>query len=198
MFTGIIESQAVLTGRKVFKRGARLTFQVLGRRTRFRRGESVALDGVCLTLTNFRGKNFSADLISETIKATTLGKLSPGVRVNFERSLRAGDRVGGHWVTGHVDGMGRIQKMERRGRGLRLKIKAPADIMRFLVSKGSIAVDGISFTLQKVGRRSFVLGVTPHTYRTTSLQFKRTGSAVNLEIDLFARLVRRFLSNKRR
>ena len=158
----------------------------------------MAIDGVCLTVTNSRGKNFSADLIHETLKVTTLGKLLPGMRVNFERSLRAGDRVGGHWVMGHVDGMGRIQKIERRGTGFGLKIKAPADIMPFLVSKGSIAVDGASFTLQKIGRRSFVLGVTPHSYRTTSLQFKRTGNAVNLEIDLFARLVRRFLSGKRR
>lgn len=198
MFTGIIESQAVLTGRKVSRRGAQLTFQVLGRGGRLRRGESVAVNGACLTVTGSRGKNFSADLISETLKATTLGKLSKGERVNFERSLRSGDRLGGHWVTGHVDGVGWIQKMERRGLGLRLKIKAPADIMPFLVAKGSIAVDGVSFTLQEIGRQSFILGVTPHTYRTTTLQFKRITSPVNLEIDLFARLVRRFLSRKRR
>lgn len=194
MFTGIIESQAVLCEKKKFQHQFRLTFEVLGGSSRFRNGESVAVDGVCLTVSAFRRRKFSSEVIPETLRATTLGKLRRGERVNLERSLRVGDPLGGHWVSGHVDGIGFISTLERRKENFRLQIEAPADIIRRLVCKGSIAIDGISFTLQEVRTRSFIVGVIPHTYRMTTLPWKRVGDPVNLEVDLFARLTQHFLS----
>lgn len=193
MFTGIIGAQAVLEKKEKLRQGSRLTFRVLGKSFRFRRGESVAVDGVCLTVSSPRGKKFRADLIPETLRSTTLARLAPGDRVNVERALRVGEALGGHWVTGHVEGVGVIQKMERQGESFRLQIKAPADIIRRLVLKGSVAVDGISFTLQEVRARYFVVGVIPHTFRATTLQGKGAGDSVNLETDLLAKWVEHFL-----
>lgn len=194
MFTGIIQSQAVLREKKKSRNQLRLTFEVLGRNSSLHRGESVAVDGVCVTVSSFRGKKFSADLIPETLRSATLGNLSRGERVNVERSLRLGDAVGGHWVTGHVDAVGFIRKIKRRQASFRLQIEAPADIIRRLVKKGSVAIDGISFTVQEIGKRSFEVGVIPETLRKTTLQWKRVGGRVNLEVDYFAKLVQHFLS----
>lgn len=198
MFTGIIESQAVLRQKKKTGRGLRLTFEVLRRSRPFILGESVAVDGTCLSVAAFRARKFSADVIPETLRSTTLGGLSIGARVNVERSLRMGDTVGGHWVSGHVDGVGVIRKMEQEGGSRRLCIGAEAAILRCLVPKGSIAIDGISFTVQEIGPRDFTVGVTPHTYRATTLSAKRVGGRVNLEVDLFAKLVERFLSQAKK
>ncbi|MBI2166885.1 MAG: riboflavin synthase [Candidatus Omnitrophica bacterium] len=194
MFTGIVESRAVLREVKKFNTGSRLAFEWIGRKPRFRIGESIAVDGACLTVTRFQGRRFWVDVIPETLRSTTLGRLAPGREVNVERSLRLGDPVGGHWVTGHVDGVGLIRKFERRGTNFSLQIKASPDIIRPLVEKGSVAVDGISFTLQEVRRRYFVVGVIPQTYRVTTLKGKGAGDPVNLETDLFAKLVLKFLS----
>lgn len=198
MFTGIITSQAVLREKKSGKNGTRLTFEALGRTPPFRLGQSVAVDGVCVTVAAFRGKRFSVDLIEETLRLTTLGPLSVGERVNLERALCVGDELGGHWVTGHVEGMGTIQKIERRGEGLRLEIAAPPEIFRRLMPKGSVAIDGISFTVQAIHRNSFEVGVTPYTFQVTTLPLKREGSRVNLEADLFAKLAEEFFSKRNR
>jgi len=196
MFTGIIEAQAVLRERKKNRSRLRLTFE-FSKPDRFRKGESVAVEGVCLTVTDFSGRRFSADVIPETVRSTTLGRLRIGQSVNVERPLRMGDRVGGHWVTGHVDGVGRIRKKEKREAGLRLQIEAPADIIRLLVEKGSIAIDGISFTLQGIQKDSFTVGVTPRTARVTTLGQKQVGDSVNLENDLFIKSTERILSRRR-
>ncbi len=196
MFTGIIEAQAVLKERKKNRSGLRLTFE-FSKPYRFRKGESVAVEGVCLTVTDFSGRRFSADVIPETVRSTTLGRFQIGQSVNVERPLRMGDRVGGHWVTGHVDGVGRIRKKEKRDAGLRLQIEAPADIIRLLVEKGSIAIDGISFTLQGIRKGSFTVGVTPHTARVTTLGQKQVGDSVNLENDLLIKSTERILSRRR-
>ena len=198
MFTGIVSSQAVLREKKKTGRDARLSFEIPGKSSSFRLGQSVAVDGVCVTVAAFRGKKFSVDLIKDTLCSTTLGSLSEGGRVNLERALRAGDEVGGHWVTGHVDGVGVIRKIKREGEGFGFEISAPADIIRRLVEKGSVAIDGISFTLQIIRRDSFEVGVTPHTFRATTLPWKREGDRVNLEVDLFAKLVEHFVSNSRK
>ena len=198
MFTGIITSQAVLREKKKAKGGTCLTFEALGRILPFRLGQSVAADGVCVTIAAFRGKRFSVDLIEETLRSTTLGPLSAGERVNLERALRVGDELGGHWVTGHVDGMGMIRRIERRGAGLRLEIAAPPEIFRRLTPKGSVAINGISFTVQEIHRNSFEVGVTPHTFQVTTLPLKREGSRVNLEADLFAKLAEEFFSKRNR
>lgn len=193
MFTGIIESQVVLKQKKKRSRGARLIFSLLNGRGDFRLGESVAVDGTCLTVSSFLGKEFSADLIPETLHSTTLNKMRVGEEANFEKALRVGDSLGGHWVTGHVDGVGIIQKIEKRGGNFCLQIKAPIDIIPRLVKKGSVAVDGVSLTLQEISGRDFAVGITPHTYRVTTLREKRVGDPVNLEVDLFSKLVEHFL-----
>lgn len=189
MFTGIIESLAVLRERKKSHREMRLSFELAGKSRSFRLGESVAVDGVCLTVSGCRGKKFSADLIPETLRSTTLGGLAGGEPVNIERALRVGDPLGGHWVTGHVDGVGRIQKIGRGPAGLCLHVSAPPEILRLLIPKGSIAVDGISFTLQEIRKDAFVIGITPHTYRVTTLRWKKAGDRVNLENDVLAKWV---------
>lgn len=197
MFTGIIESQAVLKETKKNGKQVRLTFSLLGQsRRRFRSGESVAVDGTCVSVSAFRGKRFTADLIPETLRATTLGGLRAGQRVNVERALRVGDSLGGHWISGHVDGLGYIREIKRQGESFRLRIETRPSIIQQLIHKGSIAVDGISFTLQEIRARSFIIGVIPHTFRVTTLPWKRIGDPVNLEVDQFAKLARRFFTHR--
>lgn len=196
MFTGIIESQGVLRRNQRSKGGCRLTFDQVGTRGALRKGESVSVDGVCLTVTSSKGRRFTVDVIPETLAGTTLSGLQEGGRVNLERSLRVGDSLGGHWVTGHVEGVGRILEMERRETNFRLKIKASPDIIQLLVRKGSVAIDGISFTVQELDSQFFVIGVIPQTYRATTMQRKQVGDPVNLETDLFAKLVHDFLSRR--
>ncbi len=197
MFTGIIHSQGVLLKKESSRRKTRLTFEVLTKSWHFELGESIAVNGVCLTVAGFRGKKFSADLIDETLKSTTLGGLQRGERVNLEPALRMGDEIGGHWVTGHVDGVGIIRKIEKRGEGQSITLQAPSDLMERFIPKGSVAIDGISFTLQEILSHSFTVGVTPHTFKVTTLPFKRKGSHVNLEVDLFAKLAEHFLLKKK-
>lgn len=197
MFTGIIESQVVLKQKKGRSQGVRLTFSLTKGKTAFRLGESVGVDGVCLTVSDFRGRGFSADLIPETLHSTTLGRMKVGEKANFEKALRVGDALGGHWVTGHADGVGIIRKIEKRGENFRLQIEAPIDIIPRLVKKGSIAVDGISLTLQEIGKYGFAVGIIPQTYRVTTLQRKRVGDPVNLEVDLMAKFVEHFLRDVR-
>ncbi len=191
MFTGIIQTQAVLKDKKKNRNQIRLTFE-LAKPYRFRKGESVAVDGVCLTVTDFKGRKFSADVIPETLASTTLGNLDVSQKVNIEHPLRVGDALGGHWVTGHVDGVGRIQKKTKQARGLSLQITAPADIIKLLIPKGSVSIDGISFTVQKIQNGSFAVGLIPHTARVTTLGHKQVGEFVNLENDLLVKSIQRF------
>ena len=195
MFTGIITGQAVLREKKKTKRENRFTFELLAKHHRFQLGKSIAVDGVCLTVSAFKGNSFQADLIRETLQSTTLGKLDVGQRVNIEHPLRVGDRLGGHWVTGHVDGEGKIIHIYRQSKELKLNVRAPASIIRLIVKKGSIAIDGISFTIQQIEGRSFMVGVTPHTYRATTLPWKREGDSVNLENDLLMKSARQLTVN---
>lgn len=153
-------------------------------------GESIAVDGVCLTAVKAGPKNFEADVIDETLRATRLGRLKAGDRVNLERSLRAGDLIGGHFVTGHVNGTGIIRKIERRGANYALQIQAPADIIQSLAVKGSIALDGISLTVQAIRANTFKVAIIPLTLRETALKRKKKGDGVNLEIDLTRRYLK--------
>lgn len=196
MFTGIVQKTGRLAGKKKAAGQTRLEFEITGGSWNLKAGESLAVDGVCLTVVSFQGKKFSADVIPETLRATTLGRLKTGDPVNLERALRMGDPLGGHWVTGHVDTTGLITQIRKWGGNFEMRIQIPAVFSSCLVPKGSIAVDGISFTLQGISKNSFQIGVIPHTYRVTSLQGKKAGSAVNLEIDFFAKMVKRLLSEK--
>jgi riboflavin synthase len=159
-------------------------------------GESIAVNGVCLTATAWRGDSFSVDVSEETLSRSDLGKLKIGDHVNLERALRLSDRLGGHWVTGHIDGKGRILKKEIRKDFFSIKISFSAALRPFIVEKGSIAVDGISLTVNQIGEKDFDLFIIPHTAANTTLTRKNIGEEVNLETDLIGKYVFQFLSRR--
>lgn len=198
MFTGIIET----TGTVVARRGPGLAVEPAVRFKGLKRGESVAVDGVCLTVEAEKGGRLSFWLLPETVRASTLGKLRVGDRVNLERALRVGDRLGGHLLLGHVDGRGRVESREPKGRSLTLQIRIPPRLAAFLVPKGPIAVDGVSLTLgasvpgtrRIPGTDSKVeVHLVAHTLQATALGAKRVGQEVNLEADLVAKYLRGML-----
>lgn len=156
-------------------------------------GESIATNGVCLTVREATASGFIADLSVETLERTTLGALRPGARVNLERSLRVGDRISGHFVFGHVDTVGHIESFEPQGEGRRLTVSHPADFARYVADKGSAAIDGISLTVCDPGEDRFSIALIPHTLEVTTLGDKAPGDPVNLEADMLARYARRAL-----
>lgn len=190
MFTGIVQNQGIVVRKQ--KRGGiiRFSFKLKKKETPMKVGESIAVDGVCLTVVACRPRHFDADAIHETLQVTTLGDLKLDDRVNLERSLKVGDRIGGHFVTGHVDAAGQVAKIERRGRNRVLYIKAPKNVIRRLAVKGSIAVDGISLTIQAIKDLMFQVSIVPHTLKETTLGRKKAGDFMNLEIDLIARYLK--------
>ncbi|WP_348760759.1 riboflavin synthase [uncultured Salinisphaera sp.] len=154
-------------------------------------GDSVAISGVCLTATEIDGTRFAADVSKETLKLTTLGAFSVGTRVNLEPPLKAGDPLGGHMVAGHVDGLGVVEELHADARSWRLSFSVPKRLARYLASKGSIAVDGISLTINEVDGRRFGVNIIPHTMSHTTLGERRIGDHVNIEVDLVARYLAR-------
>ena len=159
-------------------------------------GESIAVDGVCLTVTERGGGGFHVTAGPETLGRTTLGGLAAGARVNLERALRASDRLGGHIVAGHVDAVGRIAERREFGPGLYLRIEAPREILKYVVEKGSIAVDGISLTVNRVDDGSFAVALIPHTLEQTGIGDKPAGAPVNLEVDILGKYVEKLLAGR--
>ena len=157
------------------------------------RGDSISVDGACLTVVDFDRGSFEVDAMPETIEKTTLKYLQLGNSVNLEASLRLGDKMGGHWVTGHVDGTGKILSTEKVGNSVIYSISISSNLAEQLAPKGSVAVDGISLTLIECGRESFKIGLIPHTLQTTTLGKKSVGSHVNLETDVIGKYVSRHL-----
>lgn len=157
-------------------------------------GDSVAINGTCLTVVEMKPPMLSFDAVRETIERTTLGRLRPGDTVNLEPALRAGDRMGGHIVQGHVDGIGIVREIRKAGADTVFRFDAPSEIMQFVVEKGSITVDGISLTVANVGPDWFTVAVIPHTLASTTLADMSVGSAVNLETDIIGKYVYKFLS----
>jgi riboflavin synthase len=157
-------------------------------------GESIATNGVCLTVRSIEPDGFLADLSGETLDRTTLGRLESGDLLNLERSLRVGDRISGHFVFGHVDGVGVVEGIRADGEGWRFTFSFASGFAPFVTDKGSVAVDGISLTLCDCTERSFDIAVIPHTFEATNLHRRRAGDRVNLEADMLARYVRRALA----
>jgi riboflavin synthase len=157
-------------------------------------GDSVSVQGACLTVTRKEGARFFADVSRETIAKTTLGTLSMGSRVNLEPSLRAGDALGGHWVSGHVDAVGTLRALDQDARSWRLEFELPAPLMRFVAPKGSISVNGVSLTVNKVEGRRFDVNIIPHTHKVTTLGELKAGDGVNIEIDVIARYLERLMT----
>jgi riboflavin synthase len=191
MFTGLIQSVGTLLESSPSAAGARV--HVATSFERLELGESVSVSGACLTVAKLSSRGFEADLSSETLACTTLGALSAGARVNLERALAAGDRLGGHMVTGHVDGFARVLEVEKLGDSSRVRFECDAELARFVAAKGSVALDGVSLTVNDVGRSTFSVMLIPHTLGMTTLSDLARSSLVNLEVDLVARYVARFL-----
>lgn len=194
MFTGIIEEIGTV---QQIRRGSRsLTIEIRaavvleGTRT----GDSIATDGVCLTVTRTSENGFFADVMPETMERTALKYLQPGSRVNLERALSPGGRLGGHIVTGHIDGTGRIVSVRRDDNALWLTVEAEPSVLRYVVEKGSIAIDGVSLTVAKAGGREFSVSLIPHTLGMTTLHGLREGDRVNLENDIIAKYVEKLAS----
>jgi riboflavin synthase len=189
MFTGIIEE----TGRvAAFTEGPdswRLQVAAKLVPSDVKLGDSVAVNGCCLTVTKFDAGNVWFDVLAETRRLTNFAQLAPESLVNLERSLRADTRLGGHFVSGHIDAPGRVELFEARGKDHYLKVHVPAGFARYLVYKGSIAIDGISLTVAEVSGDSFAVWLIPHTLAVTNLRGKKTGDTVNLEFDLLAKYV---------
>ncbi|MFQ5895044.1 MAG: riboflavin synthase [Nitrospinota bacterium] len=193
MFSGIIEAVGEVVDFRPLPGGARIDVSAPGLLEDAKVGESIAVEGACLTVVAVGPESFEADLSPETLARTHLGRLRRGARVNLERSLRLGDRMGGHLVSGHVDGVGAIQGRRAEGDSVRLTLSAPPGVLRYLVHKGSVAVDGISLTVAELGRDHFTVAIIPHTARNTTLLAKPVGAAVNLEADLVGKYVERLL-----
>lgn len=195
MFTGLIECEGVITrAERVAGGGMRLEVYSpeFGRDMAI--GDSIAVDGVCLTVVKFIRGAFLTDVSPETLERSTLAGLQQGSKVNLERALRLSDRLGGHLVSGHVDGIGRLELRQPAGRFTVYQFQAPPQVMRYIVEKGSIAVDGISLTVAKVGPQGFTAAVIPQTESVTTLKDKAIGAPVNLEADMFAKYVERFVA----
>jgi len=202
MFTGIVEEAGIVESIKPTAKSIRLTVGVRAIAKGLKLGASVAVNGCCLTLVKIstRGKSklLAFDVLQESWQRTNLQFAQPGSVVNLERPLRADGELGGHFVTGHVDGTGKILRWEKSGKDHILEIAAPADVMRYIVFKGSIAVDGISLTVAGVTKKGFKLWIIPHTFAVTTLRDRKVGDAVNLEADLLGKYAEKFLSKSGR
>jgi riboflavin synthase len=202
MFTGIVEETGAVELIRPTAKSIELTLRtrLCGRGLRV--GASLAVNGCCLTAVKVaargRFKLSRFDLLKETWQRTNLQFARPGALVNLERPLRTDGNLGGHFVTGHIDGIGRITRWERMGQDHVLDIAAPPEVMRYVVFKGSIAVDGISLTVAGVSRKSFRIWIIPHTYEVTALRERKTGDAVNLEADLIGKYVEKFVTARSR
>lgn len=193
MFTGIISDVGVVVSRD----GGKMALRTRHDPATIAIGASIACDGCCLTVTALMpettGSTFTVDVSNETLSRTTLGSWTAGRKINLERSLRAGDELGGHMVSGHVDGVARLAGITADGDSRRLLFEAPDALVRFIAEKGSVALDGTSLTVNHVSGRSFGVNIIPHTLTVTTWGSKRAGDMVNLEIDLLARYVARLM-----
>jgi riboflavin synthase len=198
VFTGIIQSIGRIERRRPAGAGVRLEIAAPQRLGRLALGESVAVNGACLTVTGRRGRGFTVEVSPETLRRTTVGGFRPGTRVNLERALRMGDRLGGHLVQGHVDGVGRLDTVRPDGDWVLYRFSVPPALRPYLVEKGSIAVDGVSLTVFACRGASFTVALIPHTLRQTTLAGLEPGGRVNLEADILLKHLATMLGARRR
>ena len=193
MFTGIIEEVGVIKNIKMGAKSAVITIQANTVMEDIHLGDSIAMNGVCLTVTSFDKNSYSVDVMHETLRRTNLGALKGGSRVNLERAMAADGRFGGHIVAGHVDGTGVITSMKQDDNAVWIDIETDASVLKYIVEKGSITIDGISLTVAQVDSRSFAVSVIPHTGMHTTLLEKKPGDSVNLETDMIGKYVEKLL-----
>jgi len=193
MFTGIIDETGTVESFLRLPASWRLRIGARGILDGLALGDSVAVNGCCLTAVERDGTGLAFDVLDETRRLTTFGELAPGARVNLERSLRADSRLGGHFVTGHIDGTGSIGVLEKRGQDHYLRVQGPPRCGRLVIHKGSVAVDGISLTVAEVEGDAFAAWIIPHTLAATNLAGRRAGDAVNLEFDMLGKYVEKLI-----
>jgi riboflavin synthase len=196
MFTGIIEEMGVVQSVDHQKRSARLSILAKTVLEDLGVGDSITVNGVCLTATGKTEKEFTADVSSETLSVTNLGALKTGDAVNLERAVQVNSRLGGHLVSGHIDGVGLIRDRRQEEDAWLLTIEVPKDLLRYCIKKGSIAVDGISLTINQVGQKDIQIVIIPHTANVTTLGLKGVGSSVNLECDMIGKFLERLLLDR--
>lgn len=196
MFTGLIEQSSRILHFAPGERAWLLEVRCAEIAPRVSPGDSIAINGICLTVVAVAGKNLRFEVLEETRNRTTLGTLAPGSVVNIERSLKVGTRMGGHFVSGHVDALGRVETWEQRGADWFLRICPPKEFLRYVVFKGSIAVDGISLTVAEVDAQGFAVWIIPHTLEVTNLRDLKAGGLVNLEFDLLAKYAEKILESR--
>jgi riboflavin synthase len=193
VFTGIVRELGRIVSADAGRGGVELVVQAPETAASLGVGDSIAIDGVCLTVEKAGGGRMSLHAVPETLARSTLGRLARGDAVNVEAALRAGDPLGGHYVQGHVDAVGRIQSVEAEGDGLRVFVEAPPEVLRYLVEKGSITVDGVSLTVADLSDDAFAVALVPHTLAATTMSELEPGREVNLEVDVLAKYVERLL-----
>lgn len=197
MFTGIIEGQGHIRTIRPAGGGKRISIEAGFALDNTKIGDSIAVNGACLTAVSLNGRRFDADISPETVSATTLGKARIGDSVNLERALRIADRLDGHMVSGHVDGIGTLSDSSTSANALILTFRVPEWMAGYMIRKGSVAVDGISLTINDCGKDYFTVSIIPHTAEITTLKRLAVGEAVNIETDLIGKYVKRFLSGNR-
>jgi len=196
MFTGIIEGMGSITAIRSVGQARRLAITADYGLEGTRVGDSIAVSGACLTAVMISGKRFEADVSPETIARTTFGAARAGDRINLERALRFSDRLDGHLVTGHIDGAGIIKAIGTKANATILTIGVEAALSRYMIEKGSVAVDGISLTINQLTANRFEVSIIPHTWLATTLRFKKIGAAVNIETDMIGKYIERFTSGR--
>ncbi len=197
MFTGIIEGLGTICGMRSGGEGQRLTVEADFALEGSRIGDSIAVNGACLTAVVLQGRRFEADVSPETVMRTAFGRTRIGERVNLERALRLSDRIDGHLVSGHIDGMGVLRSRQKKSNAIVIGFDAPAALARYMIEKGSVAVDGVSLTLNRVAAGGFEVSIIPYTAKLTTVGFKPIGAAVNIETDLIGKYVERFTSHRK-
>lgn len=197
MFTGLVEGIGIVKGIRRTGNDMKLVVRPPSCMDDFKVGDSISVDGVCLTVTGFRDGLLSMDVSTETFSRSTLGHLKPGSEVNLERALRLSDRLGGHLVLGHVDGVGKILAITQRQNSWSMRVGIDGRLARYIVEKGSVAVDGISLTVNQCGEEFFEVNIIPQTGRETTISKRKVGDLVNIETDLVGKYVDKFVTGAR-
>ncbi len=198
MFTGLIKDIGTIVSVKSNSEGKEFVIKAPNLHKDIQIDDSVSTNGVCLTATEIKGEMFKIQAVHVTLEKTNIGKLKQGDKVNLELALRPMDRLGGHFVQGHVNGVGAIKSVNQRGKNWEITIDAPKELFRYIISEGSIAVDGISLTVARLREREFTVSIIPHTYENTILHTKKIGDSVNIEVDMMAKYLENFLQFDKR
>lgn len=196
MFTGLIEEIGSVESVVKSAKSARITIKAQKVLEGVRLGDSISTNGVCLTVTSFDSGRFSIDVMAETMRRSNFKNLSPGEKVNLERALSLGDRLGGHMVSGHIDGTGTILRYEKEDNAVWITVAAGPEILNYIIQKGSIAIDGVSLTVAYVDESVFRVSIIPHTKDATTLLHKKMGDEVNLECDMIGKYIEKLLNNR--